>query len=167
MSWQTPERRHLGLLPRTLLLEHLGGVHPADPGVQRGDRERLAPFARRLGPLVGPAEVDQLVAGVEQPAVDGAGPHGRERVGQGGGHRLVEQGQALLDLGLLDPRPAFEEDAEGDQRLVAEAPAEVLHPPGRRHGVVEVDAHQPGGLQVQRIAVLGALGLVGQDSVGP
>ena len=67
---------------------------------------------------------------------------GLELVGQGGEHRLVEQGQALRHLGLLHQRPALEEDAEGDQRVVVVAAAEVLHPPGRRDGGVEVAAHE-------------------------
>ena len=62
---------------------------------------------------------------------------------------------------------------EGDQRVVAEPAAQVLHPLGRRAGGVEVRADERGGLEVQRVAVLGALlGVVeqalcpGQPAVG-
>ena len=94
MSWQTPSASPLGLLPLAADVEDLGPVHPADAGVQRRERQGVAPALRRLGPLAGPAEVDQLVAGAEEAAVDRARPHRLQLVGQRRQHRLVEQGES-------------------------------------------------------------------------
>jgi hypothetical protein len=74
--------------------------------------------------------------------------------------------ESLEHPGLLHEAAAFEEHAERDQRVVAEAPAEILHSARGIERGLEVGAHELGRPQVQRIAVFGALGRVGEQALG-
>ncbi len=123
------DSRGLGVVPRTCQVENLDTMHPADPRIQRRSRQRRAPPRHRLGPLLGATQIDELVASFEQTAVDHAGPDRLQLVRQGGEHRLVEHGQTLTHACLFHQRPALVVHTEGDEGLVPEAGAEVLHPP--------------------------------------
>ena len=112
------------------------------------------------------AEVDELVARVEQPAVDGTRPHRLQTVRERREHGLVEQREPFGHARLLHQDAALEEGAERDQRVVVEAPTELLHPPGARTGGVEVTPHERGHLEVERVAVLGPFVLVGEQAQG-
>jgi hypothetical protein len=148
-------------------LEQLGAVHPADAGIERRQRERIGPLPGGLGPLGGPAQVAELVAGIHQAAVDRAGPQRPELVGQRREHRFVEQCQPVGDAGLLDPDPAFEIDTQGRQRGVVVPSTQVLHPSGGCFGDAEVARHERGGAEVEGIPVSCALRKPFEDPVSP
>jgi hypothetical protein len=158
----------LGLLPGTLDMKDLRVVDPADPPVQDGRREAFTPPFGRLGPLSGPPHVDELVAHIHQLAVDRPGPRRVELIRERREHRLIQQPHAVAHATLLDQRPAFPEHADGNQVRVAEPTSDVLHPLGRSDGTVELATCERGeGLEVERIAVLGSLGFLGQQPMHP
>ena len=156
----------LRLVPGPSHLEDLRPVHAADARVQRRHGQWLAPSAGGLCPLSGPPEIDQLVARIEQAAVDRACPRRLEVVGEGGQHRLVKQGQPLPHPGLFDQRPPFEEDPQGHQGVVAEPAAEVLHPPGQLRSRCQVATHEARNLEVEEVAVLRPLRCGCQQPLG-
>jgi hypothetical protein len=134
-----------------------------------GDQVRLggAPAGQRGRPLLGPAQVVDLLAGLDYGAVHDPGHRRRHLAGLDGDHGLVQQGHARCRLPLRQPRPAQAEPAQRQQVRVAEAAAD----PGR---LVEAGAGGRGvpfdqGLErprEQQVALLDAveLGVVEQPA---
>ena len=142
------QRRGFGVLPRPAQVEHLDAMHPTDPRIQRRGGQRSAPPRHRLGPLLGAAHVDELMAGFEHSAVDHARPDRLQLVRKGREHGFVEQGQPLSHACLLHQRPALVVHAEGDEGLIPVAVAEVLHPP--RHRLPQRSDRQPADGRISR-----------------
>ena len=101
-----PRRLPLRLGQRPPPLEHDGPVHPADAR-EDGERVLLRPAHRGLGPLGGPVEVAELLAGADEAAVHLAGRVRAEPALDGEQHRLVEVAHALGDVALVDQHAAL------------------------------------------------------------
>ena len=88
-----------------------------------GDQVRLggAPAGQHGRPLLGPAQVEQLLAALEHAAVDVAHDHGRQLARLDGHHHLVQQGHPGAGLAQPDQGPAGAHAGQGDQ--VGLAPA--------------------------------------------
>ena len=96
--FRRPRRLCLGLGPCAAEPRDLRAVDPAHPGERRFGRERLAPGASRLAPLVRSADVGDLQAGPDHVAVDDAGEVRGELAGDDACHRLIEQRHAAVRL---------------------------------------------------------------------
>ena len=70
-------------------------MHQALPAVGHQVRLRRAPVAQRRRPLLRPAQVEDLLAGLDHGAVDDPGDDRRHLAGGDGDHHLVEQRHAL------------------------------------------------------------------------
>jgi hypothetical protein len=90
----------------------LGSVDKAVAPERDEVRLRIEPPRERRGPFLRASQVVQLLACLDDCAVDDAGHDRRDLAGDHRGHRLVEQRDAALDI------------AHGDQGLPAAEPAE-------------------------------------------
>ena len=149
-------------------VQKLGAVDQTLAGEGDHVRLRTAPRRQRLGPLLSAAQLGDLMAELDHAAVDGAGDDGRQLAGHDRHHGLVDQGETLIHLAVMNKGAALQVPREGDQVGVTGATADRDclrrgRPPGRvvtRHELVECDRHQ-------EVAVLGALLLVLQETAGP
>jgi hypothetical protein len=106
-------------------LHDLGAVHQALATIGHEIRLRRAPLAKRLGPLLGPAQVEDLLAFPDHGAVDDPDPDGRHLTGGDGNHDLVEQRHAFRGLSRPDEGLADAEATERHELRVAEALADA------------------------------------------
>ena len=144
--------------PRAVQLHDLGAVDEAIPAERDEVRLRVTPVRQRRRPLLRPAQVQHLLAGLDHAAVDGAGDDLGDLVGDDGDHHLVEQAHPLADPALRDQRPALEVAGERHQIDVGEPIADlggaagdrVGGRPVSRGGVLE-------GFRDQEMALLGAI----------
>ena len=81
--------------PQPVRGHDLRAVHQALPAEGHQIGLGLAPVAQRAGPLPGPAQVIELVAGADHRAIGHAGDQRRHLSGGHRGHRLVQQHQPL------------------------------------------------------------------------
>ena len=115
-----PVRLRQRIRPRSTQLQQLRAVHETLAPVGDEIRLRRAPLRQRLGPLVGPTQVEDLVTGTDHSAVQQADDHRRDVARHRRHHDLIEQGEALGRA------------AQSQQRLSA------TQPPQRTYvGVVE------------------------------
>jgi hypothetical protein len=145
-----PPRLVHGVRPGAVELHDLGAVHLALPAV--GDQVRLGrdPVAQRGGPLLRPAQVEDLLAQLDGGAVGLAGDHRRQLAGGGGDHDLVEQGHARGGLAQHEQGLAPPEPGERRQVGLAEAVADLGRPGEHRargrgvtlHHALVCDQHQ-------------------------
>ena len=146
----------LGLRQRSPPLEHDGPMDPADAR-EDGERVLLRPTHRGLGPLGGPVEVTELLAGADEAAVHLAGRVRAEATLDREEHRLVQVAHALRDLALVDQHAALGLEGFGFEVGGPQRASEVDHPGGQRGGPLEVAGPVRGlGLAQQQRAVLGA-----------
>ena len=103
-----------------------------------GGLETFAPAGRPVCPLPHALEVSELVTGDHHLAINVACPLGRQPIGYGCDHRLVEEAHSLVDTALLDQGLALLQDAEGDNVEVAESAPSCLHRPCLLDGAPEV-----------------------------
>ena len=89
----------------TAPFQHDGPVDAADAG-KDGERVLLRPLHGRLGPLVSPVEVAELLAGADEAAVDLARGVRAEATLHGEEHRLVEVAETVGHLAPVDHDPA-------------------------------------------------------------
>ena len=81
-----------GFGPGAAQREHLAAVDAAQALAVGGGRgQRLAPHPSGLGPLTGPLQIGQVLAGQDHRAIDPAGVQGRQLAGQDTGHRVIQQ----------------------------------------------------------------------------
>ncbi len=118
-------RRIDGVGPLPVQLHDLGAVHQALTAVGHQVRLRGAPVAQRAGPLTGPAQVEDLLAGLDHGAVDDAGDDRGQLARRDRDHRLVEQRHCLGGLAQEDQGLPSAERAEGLEVPVAEAGADL------------------------------------------
>jgi hypothetical protein len=107
-----------------LQLHDLGVVHQALAAIGHEVRLRRAPLAERLRPLLGPAQVEDLLAFPDHGAVDDPDPDRRHLTGGDGNHDLVEQRHACRGLPRSDEGLADAEATERHELRVAEALAD-------------------------------------------
>src|SRR5581483_6070592 len=93
-----------GVLPVAAQAHHFDAVHEARAAIGHDVRLRFAPARQRGGPLAGAADVEHLVAGLEDAAVDLAGHDRRHFARRDGDHDLVERGDAFARQTELDQR---------------------------------------------------------------
>ncbi len=105
----------------------LPAVHRALAGERDQSRLGVDPGGQRAGPLGRPAVVGDLLAGLDQRAVDLAGDDRRHVAGRDADHRLVQQGEPLRDVAGVDQHPALGVEAVGRQVGVTETAAVVGH----------------------------------------
>src|SRR5680860_1181081 len=79
----------------------------------------VAPGGQGMGPLAGPAEVRDVLAGLDRRAVDPPGGDRRHLSGHHPDHRLVEALQPLRDLARVDQQPPLGVHAQGQEVGVA------------------------------------------------
>ncbi len=158
-----------GVRPGAVEGHDLGAVDQAL--APEGDQLRLggAPAGQRRRPLLGPAQVVDLLAGFDHGAVDDPGHHRRHLVGLDGDHGLVQQGHARHRLPLQQPRPAQAEATQRHQVRVAEAAADPGHlvevGPGGRGVALDQGLERP---REQQVALLDAVELaVVEQPAGP
>jgi hypothetical protein len=136
-----------------------------------GDQAGLAvaPGGQRLGPLAGPAQLGDLLADLDHPAVDRARHRGRELAGHDRHHGLVQQGQTAADRAAGHRGRALEEQGHGDQVGLAGLTADPGRPRRRRlAGGVLPGQDLVHGRREQQVAVLGAVRrLLLQQPPGP
>ena len=110
-------RSRLGtrVLPRTMEAHELGAVDEAVAAERDEVRLRIEPARERGCPLLRATQVVQLVAGLDDRAVDDARHDRRDLAGDHRRHRLVEQRQTALDLVHRDQGLPATEPAEGGQ----------------------------------------------------
>jgi len=148
----------LGVVPGSLQLEDLGPVHETLPPV--GDEPGLAgaPALERGSPLPGTLEVERLLAGVDDGAVDDARHDGRGLPGGDRDHRLVEQCHALVPAAHPEQRLAPPDGTQSGEIGVSEACRERggLGEAVERAGVVAA-RHGHERLGKQEVAALDAL----------
>jgi hypothetical protein len=159
----------LGLLPGAGGLQDLGTVHPADPGEQHGRGQPRQPRRGGVHQLPGAAQIGQLVEGGHHVAVDVADPVRLQLPAEHRDQRLVEQREPLGRPALPDPHPALAQQAHRDQGRVGVPSPDVADAAGGGDdglvvGVVKGALHLE---QIGEVAVLGALGFVGEQPGGP
>jgi hypothetical protein len=104
--------------------QELGTVHQALTAVEHQLRLARAPAAERLGPLLGPAHVPDLLAPLDHRAVQVADDGGRHLVRRDRDHAVVQQRQALRDLPEADQAAAPPDPGQCAELGVAEAVAD-------------------------------------------
>src|SRR4029079_806131 len=82
---------------------HLGPGHTAQPG-KAVDVLAPAPAILGLGPLRGPLPVAKGRTRLDRRATDAARDRGLDFAADRGDRRLVDLGEALLDIAEMDPR---------------------------------------------------------------
>jgi hypothetical protein len=168
-----PPRLLQRVRPGAVELHDLGAVHLALAAVGDQLRLRLDPVAQRGGPLPRPAQVEDLLAGLDRGAVGLAGHGRRQLAGGGGDHDLVEQGHARGGLSLQQQRVPPPHPGERPQVGLVEAVADLGRPAeGRARGrgvaleqVLVPDQHQQVPL-LGTVALAGACQLAAQHQLG-
>ena len=128
-SFDDPPARPLDLLhgvePLTLQSHDLRAMHEALTAVGDEIRLRFAPTAQCRGPLLGSAQVEDLLAGLDHTAIDVADDDGSDLAGRDRRHGLVEQPHTLGGLAHVDERAALTVPGEGDEIDVVKAIADL------------------------------------------
>ena len=120
-----------GVRPGTLQLHDLRAVHQALAAIGNEVRLRRAPLAERRRPLLGPAQVEDLLAFPDHRAVDDPDTDRRHLAGGDGHHDLVEQRHAFRGLPRSEERLA-DADATERHELRSHRSARRSWPPDRR-----------------------------------
>jgi hypothetical protein len=87
-------------------------------------RLRGTPAAQRGRPLLRPAQVEELPAGVDHGAVDDPGDDRRHFVGRNGDHHFVQEGHALFTPAKVNEGPTPSQPRQREQVSVPEAVAD-------------------------------------------
>src|SRR5680860_837213 len=129
----------------------------------------VAPGGQGMGPLAGPAEVRDVLAGLDRRAVDPPGGDRRHLSGHHPDHRLVEALQPLRDLARVDQQPPLGVHAQGQEVGVA-IPTPVvgdLRCDRDRLGELALD-HVPDERHVVQVAALHRVfGDLVEETLGP
>ena len=120
-----PTRLLQGVRPGAEELQDLGAVDQALTTERHQVRLGRAPATQRRRPLLGPADVEGLLAHRDHPAVGDACDDRRHFAGSDGDHYLVEQCHALRGLAQPGQRLTSAEPRERRQILIAEAVADL------------------------------------------
>ena len=128
--------RRLGLsqclLPFAMKLLDRGPVHQTLPGERHHPVLAVAPGGQRSRPLVGTAELGDLLTGFDHRAVHRSSHRRRHLPGHDRHHGLVECRQALAHPTLREPAPALDVERQRHHIAVAEPAAHLCRPSGRR-----------------------------------
>lgn len=150
-----------GCVPLAVHLQDLGSVHEALAPVGHETWLVLAPAVERPGPLSGTAQVEDLLAGVDDRAVHDAGHDGRCLASGHRHHGLVQVAHALLGVAEAQQRLAPADGAERGQVGVGEATRQV---PGLvealERGVGVTGAHRHQALRQQEVPAFDAVQVV-------
>ena len=130
-----PPRRVDSVRPRAAQLHDLGAMHQAVAAEWDQIRLRVTPVRQCRRPLLRPAQIEDLLAGLDHAAVDGSGDDLGHLVRHDSDHDLVEQGHAVGRLSLRDQRAALEAAGERHQVDVTEPIADLGRLAGDRVGV--------------------------------
>ena len=106
-------------------LHDLGAMHQAVAAERDEIRLRVTPVGQRRRPLLRPTQIEDLLAGLDHAAVDGAGDDLRHLVGRHGDHGFVEQGHSLDVPSLRDQGPALKVARKRHQIDVTEPIADL------------------------------------------
>ena len=107
------------LLPCPVELGQLGAVDLALAAVRNEVRLGFAPSGQRRGPLLGPAQVEQALARLDDRAVDDPDDDRRDLPGRRRDHRLVEQCHSSVDVPERDQRVTLTEAGQCRKVTVA------------------------------------------------
>ena len=94
----------------------------------------VAPAGQGGGPLARAAQLVDLVAPLDDAAVDEARDQGRHLAGDDGDHRLVQQGEPFVDAVQLQEGPPLQVATVGGQVQLTVARADLGRPDGRGAG---------------------------------
>ena len=83
------------IIPSATQLQDLGAIEQALAAVAHQIRSTGTPLCERHGPLERPTQIEDLLAGLKHAAVDVTCQDGRYVARHHGGHRLIEQRNAL------------------------------------------------------------------------
>ena len=145
----------------------LGAPDETLPAIRNQVGLGLAPVAERLGPFLHAAHVEQLEAGLDDAAVDGADDDGRELARGDGHHHLVHQRDALVHRAEPHDRAGTTLLGQVDQVPVAETLADDDRLREDVAGLLEVSFHD--GLDRgghEQVAALHAVGPCGKKAFG-
>ncbi len=150
-------------------LHDLRPVDEALPAVEDELGLGVAPLGQGGRPLLGPADVEQLVASRDNRAVGVAHSDGRDLPGADGHHGLVQRGDPAVDLAQIDGAAALADGARvvssGSRYSSPIATAWAKGGVGAGD-VAREDAAQAGG--VAQVALLDALDApFGEQALGP
>ena len=144
----------------------LGAMHEALTSIRNEIRLRLAPMAQRGRPLLGPAQIERLLAGFDRTAVHDPRDHRRHLAGRHRNDHLVEQRQSRRSVAEVDQRLPTTKSTEGHEVGIAESLSD-----GKRFGEVALRADQVAlgearqARRDQQVTALGAVQLVLVDQL--
>jgi hypothetical protein len=103
------------VVPRAVQLQQLGSPHETLSAERHHVGVRGAPRRHRIGPLLGPPLIEQIVTRAEHAAVDDAGHDRSDFSGRDGHHHFVEAGHAGGRLLLPEHGAPFGMAGQGGQ----------------------------------------------------
>ncbi len=147
--------------------ERLGSMNPTCAR-EASDVEAVAPAARRLGPLGRSTEVADVLARADRDAVDEAGRVRAQIAAHRRRARLVEQGEALVDLAGLDQAPALPGQREHLHVSAAHTLSDLVRLVEELDGAVEIalGEHRRQRMDETQPTMLRGFGQIGEKPLG-